>query len=144
MLIFITIVFLLVAFLTLWPVKKAVRIEDLQDSYYHIVAPTAVTGYNWRLAGSHEGMISENERSLCVVIWWKDPNTILSKTLRMDSPNLYVIYGDSSKCTNEYGEEFLLLCSRDFDIVAPIERGNSLRFFPKNYLVPLDYLCFNR
>ena len=139
MLLFIIIILVLVAFLTLWPVKRAVHLENIQSSSYYIIEPIAVTGFNWKVIGSHEG-----EKLQDVIMWGSDPNIILSKSLRMNTHNTYVVYGElSHNYVDENVGEFSILFCRNFDIVVPIER-DSLRFFPKSYLVPLDYLWFNR
>lgn len=131
----------LLAVLLFLPVKFAVRIESLPDNkgHFFILEQQAVTGPNWKIVGDSNGTFSENS-NVSVLITGIDPQEKLNNSLQVDSPNRYIVYGEITTEDSFYGEVYPVITSSGFDVIFPIERGNSLRFFvPKSYLTLLDY-----
>jgi hypothetical protein len=123
------------------PIKFAINLDDFtkDKGEYYICEQQSVTGPNWRIIGNNSGSFDESDY-VSVIIEGVDPQNILNESLQIDSPNRYVVYGAIESEGDFHGETFPVITSSSFDMVYPIERGASLRFFvPNNYLTLLDY-----
>jgi hypothetical protein len=123
------------------PVKFSVKLDDLakEKGEYYICEQQSVTGPNWRAIGNSSGIFAETDY-ISIIIEGVDPQNILNESLQIDSPNRYVIYGEILSEGDFYGEIFPVITSSGFNLIYPIERGSSFRFFaPQGYLTLLDY-----
>jgi hypothetical protein len=143
---FLSITAAIILFLLFFPIKMAVKIENPPKggTHYYICQQELTTGPSWCIIGDQSGFYGERIGKL-VIIEGVDPGKILNKSVQIDSPNTFIIYGE---ITSEYydpvlKESFPVITSKGFDIVYPIIRGYSFRVFvPKFYLTVLDYKLF--
>ena len=112
---------------------------DNEKSYF-ICHQQSTTGPNWIAVGDNHGLF-ENGMRVEIIIEGFDPQFVLNNSLQIDSPNnVYIIYGEITSEGNFYGKTYPVVTSNGYDIIYPIERGSSLRFFaPSKYLTFLDY-----
>lgn len=127
------------------PVKFAVKIENIpvNNGDFFILEQQSVTAPNWRVIGNHDGTFPADQY-FSVLIEGIDPQIRLNNSLQIDSLNKYIVYGEIVSESEFLGETYPLIYSTGFDILYPIERGNSLRsFVSRNYLTILDYTWFS-
>ncbi len=141
------IIIALILIILFLPVKTAINIKTISNggTQYYICQQVSTTGPNWCIVGDRIGFYDEKETKLAI-IEGVNPAAILNKSVQIDSPNTYIIYGE---ITSEYydktlNETFPVITSKGFDMAYPIIRGYSFRVFvPKDYLTLLDYKWFS-
>ena len=126
-----------------FPYKSAVRLNNIPKNKgpYFICEQILTTGPPWAIIGDENGLYKDG-RFEPVFIEGADPESILDICIKYDSSSYkYIIYGEiiSEKEFGD-GEMYPVITSADFDILAPIERGRSLRrYAPEDYLTLLDF-----
>ena len=145
MLMFLLALFVYIIITGYLPVRKAVTLETIpkDKGQYYICRQKVTSAPNWVIVEDSTGFYKEEDYQY-VFIEGVDPDDVLDRSIRQDSSsNRYVIYGEIVS-EKEYwegeGDMYPVITSTGFDILAPIERGNSIRpFDPKEYLTLLDF-----
>ena len=125
------------------PIKRAVVIDDISSFQGIICRRAHCTGPPWELIRDRRGIYNKTK---LVILEGKTPEELVD-TFFVDANNHFILKGEIvEKKEHKYGEpsrKYEVICLEDWDIVYPIDRGNSLRIFAsKKYLSIFDFRWF--
>lgn len=144
---------LLVLFTGLYftPLKKAV-ILPLNENYTSELLPeknilicttTATTGPSWVIIGDNTGLFDRSSKSELIILEGNTPEKYLSNTFFINALNNYILIGEFIGEKEYFGqpvEKFRVFKVDEWDIVYPIDRGDSLRVLqPKKAFTLFDF-----
>ena len=130
-------------FLDQIPNKRAIVIDDI-NSFHGIICRRAhSTGPPWELIRDKRSICNETK---FVVLEGKTPEELID-TFFIDANNRFVIKGEIvGEKEHEYGEpgrKYEVIYSDAWEIIYPVDRGNSLRVFAsKKHLSIFDFRWF--
>lgn len=125
------------------PIKRAVVIDDINNFPAIVCRRAHSTGPPWALMRDKKGIYSRIE---LVILEGKTPEELID-TFFIDTINYFIIKGEiTGEKEHEYGEpgeKYDVIYSEDWDIIYPVDRGNSLRLFAsKRHLSIFDFRWF--
>lgn len=161
----IVIIFIFVIFERI-PVKRSISMEDadekLSNRNIYVCEYEATTGPSWKVYEKEEtkarlvcleGKIPFNYLNMQTFFFFSTnkfliQGDVIGKQLIDGEGNIKNYYGDNMKTcyeimesTEEKYECYDIIDVTKWDIIAPIDRGDSFRLFaPKNYLSILDFV----
>lgn len=123
-----------------FPIRFAVHPLNMPSGKYYICEEQATTGPNWRIIGDENGMY---ESCKDVFFIEGDPHDALDKSVYLWASNYFIVYGEIAGEGDFGGAAYPYIKSTGFDMVYPIERGDSIRILPpRGYLTLSDMLWF--
>ena len=119
-----------------WPIKFAVKLDDLQnqDKAFYFVKWTQVTGSSGRIIGDQSGEYTEAKY---VVLQGEIPDIVKNYEIA-SAGNVYVCYGEYVGEVEFMGDRLSVYNSTGWDVLYPVKRNAVFPFWPKGYLCRRD------